>query len=52
MQELMDIIFNYGVGVACCGYLMYFQSTTMKEMLQALNSINERLSVIEEKINE
>ena len=46
----MDLIFNYGVGIACIGYLMYFQSTTMKEMLNALNNINNRLSVIEDKL--
>lgn len=50
MQEIMDLIFNYGVGIACIGYLMYFQSTTMKEMLNALNNINNRLSVIEDKL--
>lgn len=50
MQEVMDLIFNYGVGIACIGYLMYFQSTTMKEMLNALNNINNRLSVIEDKL--
>lgn len=50
MQEILDLIFNYGVGIACIGYLMYFQSTTMKEMLNALNNINNRLSVIEDKL--
>lgn len=50
MQEILDLIFNYGVGIACVGYLMYFQSTTMKEMLNALNNINNRLSVIEDKL--
>ena len=50
MEEFLNVIFNYGVGVACVIYLMYFQSTTMKEMLNTLNGINSRLSVIEDKL--
>lgn len=50
MEEFLNVIFNYGVGVACVIYLMYFQSTTMKEMLNTLNGINNRLSVIEDKL--
>lgn len=59
MAEFVDIITNQGIGVACVLYLIYFQSTTMKEIsnsLQALaNSItimNERLTTIEGKITE
>lgn len=50
MEDFLNVIFNYGVGVACVIYLMYFQSTTMKEMLNTLNGINNRLSVIEDKL--
>lgn len=50
MKEVMDIIFNYGVGVFCVGYLAYFQSITMKEMLSVLNNMNNRLAVIEDKL--
>lgn len=50
MEDVLNVIFNYGVGVACVIYLMYFQSTTMKEMLNTLNGINSRLSVIEDKL--
>ena len=52
MKEIADLIFNYGVGAACVGYLIYFQSTTMKEMVQTLSSINNRLTAIETKIDE
>lgn len=51
MQEIIDIIMNNGIGVACVIYFMWFNSTTMKDMTQALNSINTRLTVIEDKIN-
>ena len=52
MKEIADLMFNYGVGIACVVYLIYFQSTTMKEMLQTLSNINNRLTAIETKIDE
>ena len=52
MKDIADLIFNYGVGIACVVYLIYFQNTTMKEMLQTLTNINTRLTAIETKIDE
>lgn len=52
MQELINIFVNNGIGVGCVVYLIYFQSTTMKEMLNTLNSINTRLAIIEDKIED
>lgn len=52
MQELIGLISTNGIGIVCVAYLIYFQSTTMKEMVTALNSISERLTVIEEKIGD
>lgn len=65
VKELIDFIFQYGVGIACLIYLMYFQLTTMKELTQNqselnatlrevntnLSNINLRLDDIEEKVN-
>ena len=65
VKELIDFIFQYGVGIACLIYLMYFQATTMKDLtvnqseLNAtlrevntnLSNINLRLDDIEEKVN-
>lgn len=51
MEELINLITNNGIGVACVVYLIYFQSTTMKEMLNTLNSINNRLTAIETSIS-
>lgn len=51
MEDLIKLIVDNGIGVACVIYLIYFQSTTMKEMLNTLNGINTRLSVIEENIS-
>lgn len=50
MEELVTMIMNNGIGVVCVAYLIYFQSTTMKNMQEILNAINTRLSIIEEKI--
>lgn len=51
MKEVLDYIFQYGVGTLCVAYLIYFQSTTMKEMLNTLSSIDKRLTVIESHHN-
>ena len=49
-KEILDYFFQYGIGTACVMYMIYFQNTTMKEMLNTLNGINTRLSVIEDKL--
>lgn len=65
VKELIDYIFQYGVGIACLLYLMYFQSTTMKDLAKNqqdlnetlkevstnLTNINLRLNDIEDKVN-
>ena len=51
MEELINLITNNGIGMVCVAYLIYFQNTTMKEMLKSLTEINTKLVVIEEKIN-
>ena len=51
MQEILDFIANYGVGTLCVAYIIYFQNTTMKEMLETLKGIDKRLTVIETKID-
>lgn len=57
MQEIIEMISNYGIGIACVGYLIYFQNTTMKEMIKtmqdmskSLDIVNDRLQAIEEAI--
>ena len=52
MEEIIQLIVDNGIGVACVIYLIYFQSTTMKEMLASLKVIGERLTAIETKIGE
>lgn len=59
MRELIELISNNGIAVVCVGYLIYFQSTTMKSISETLASLstnisimNERLTGIENKVGE
>ena len=51
MKEILDYVFQYGIGTLCVAYLIYFQSTTMKEILNTLGSMDKRLAVIESHQN-
>ena len=51
MEDIINLITNNGIGIVCVAYLIYFQSTTMKSMLKTLGTINERLTIIENKID-
>jgi hypothetical protein len=50
MEDIIQLITNNGIGIVCVAYLIYFQSTTMKSMESILNAIEQRLSVIEDKL--
>lgn len=51
MEDLIKIISDNGIAICCVGYLIYFQSTTMKEMTKTLQEISNKLAVIWDKIN-
>lgn len=58
MKEVADLIMNYGIGVICIAYFMYFNSTTLKSMTETMNEVkqslilfNERLENIEQKLD-
>ena len=58
MEQIIDIIMNNGIGVACIIYFMYFNSTTLKALTDTMNEVkqslilfNERLEDIENKID-
>ena len=50
IKDLIDYVVSNGLGVVCVVYLIYFQHTTMKEMLNTLSGINIRLSIIEDNL--
>lgn len=49
MNDIINYIVNNGIGVVCVAYLIYFQNTTMREMLDTMKSIDKRLTKIEVK---
>lgn len=51
MEDIVNLLTQNGIGVCCVAYLIYFQSTTMKEMLSTLNAISCRLTAIETVLN-
>jgi hypothetical protein len=51
MMDLINLLTNNGIGIVCVAYLIYFQNTTMKKMLETLSTINIRLAIIEGKMN-
>ena len=51
MKEIIDMIYNYGIGIICVAYMIYFQNTTMKEMIKTLGNIDKRLTTIETKLD-
>jgi hypothetical protein len=52
MSDIIQLLTNNGIGIVCVAYLIYFQSTTMKSMESILNAIEQRLCVIEDKLEE
>lgn len=51
MVDIVNLLTNNGIGIVCVGYLIYFQTTTMKDMLETLDNISNRLISIELKLN-
>ena len=51
VEEIVNLVVNNGIGVACVIYLIYFQHTTMTKMLDSLNEIGMRLTRIEDKVD-
>lgn len=56
MQDLINLLFNNGIGVVCVAYLIYFQQTTLKDLTKnqektnnILDNISIRLENIEHK---
>lgn len=50
MKEILDIIMNYGIGVVCIIYFMYFNNTTLKKLTDTMVKVNESLILMNERI--
>lgn len=51
IEPIIKLIVDNGIGVACVIYLIYFQSTTMKEITNTLIEIQKQLIAIDVKID-
>lgn len=45
-ETVLGQIFQYGVGVACLIYMMYFQLTVMKDLEKNQNELNKTLTEV------
>ena len=52
MEDVINIIANYGIGVVCILYFMYFNNTTMKQLLETVNKVNESLILFNERLEQ
>lgn len=52
VEDVINLIVQNGLGVLCVAYLIYFQDTTMKKLLETMNSIDKRLAIIETKVED
>ena len=43
MTEIINFIVSNGIGVVCVAYLIYFQSTTMKDLSKNQEKTNDLL---------
>lgn len=49
-EEIIKLIVDNGIGVACVVYIMYFNSTTMKEITNTLLEMQKQLVAINTKL--
>lgn len=52
MEDIVNVIMNNGIGVACILYFMYFNSTTLKAVIDTMNEVKQSLILLNEKIND
>ena len=52
IDEIINLIINNGIGVACVGYMIYFQLTTMKEMNNTMQEVSTSLKLMNQDIEE
>ena len=50
VQDLVNILVNNGVAVACVAYFMYFNNTAMKEFTKAMADVQTTLIKVVEKL--
>lgn len=51
MEEMINLIVNNGIGIVCVGYMIYFQSTTLKEIQNNQEKTNLLLEKMIDRID-
>ena len=49
MQDIVDIIVNNGIGIACVVYLIYDKLTFSKAIDESLKLVNQSLAIMNER---
>lgn len=52
MQEIINLLTQNGIGIVCVGYLIYFQSTTMKKIQETMAQMTTTLELIKDDIKD
>ena len=50
MENIIKVIADNGISIVCGGYMIYFQLTTMKDVINTLSKIEENLILINQKL--
>lgn len=50
MDSMIKVLADYGISFVCVGYMVYFQLTTLKDMIKTLTRIQENLILINQKL--
>lgn len=51
MEEMINLIVNNGIGIVCVAYMIYFQSTTLKEIQNNQEKTNLLLEKMIDRID-
>ena len=51
MEEIVNLMVDNGLSIVCVAYLIYFQLTTLKQLTATLQTIGDRLTKIETKLD-
>lgn len=52
MQDIITLLTQNGIGIVCVGYLIYFQSTTMKKIQETMSQMTTTLELIKDDIKD
>lgn len=50
MVDIVNLISQNGIAIVCVAYMIYFQIKVMNKVVETLQTISERLVIIEEHL--